>query len=89
MKSYTSYAFPAPFPPRSQTHTPTHLGWKQRELVVSLESGEERVFVSDEVVGVVPVNGYPVTAPVDDEVMWEWPVVNSPHVVVTLHESSV
>ena len=31
----------------------------------------------------------PVTAPVNNEVMWEGPVVHTPHVVVTLYKGSV
>ena len=31
----------------------------------------------------------PVTAPIDNEVMWEGPVVDTPHVIVTLNKSSI
>ena len=67
----------------------THLRWKQRKLVVSLQPGEEGGLVCDEIMGVVPMDSYPIAAPIYDEVMWEGPVVNPPHVVVTFNESPV
>ena len=35
------------------------------------------------------MDGYPVAASVNNEVLWEGPVVDSPHVVVTLDKSSI
>lgn len=66
-----------------------YLCWKQRELVVSLQPSKEWVFVCDEISGVVSMDGDPVAASVDDEVMWEGPVVDTPHVIVTLNKRSI
>ena len=79
----------------THTHTHTHtvcklyLSWEQWECVVSLKSSEEGVLVGDQIARIVPMDGNPITATINDDVMWEGSVVNSPHVIITLNKSSV
>ena len=84
-------SLPPSLPPSPSLPPPSlpHLGWEEGKAEVELEVHQEGIPVGDQISGVVPMNSYPVAAPVNAEVRGEGPRVHTPHVVVALHKGAV
>ena len=67
----------------------THLCGEEGELEVALQCYEELIVAGHEVTHKVFVHYDPVTATVQDNVLWRRAGGNTPHVVVTLDKRAV
>lgn len=66
-----------------------YLSWKQAEFENSFDSDQQIVISRYQVMCVASVDCNPVTAPVNGDILGQWPIADPPHVIVTLYKCPV